>query len=186
MLDTYRQMFEYNEWANRNIIDALSGIQPAELTKPRKSTFPSIKDTLIHILSSEWVWLQRWKGYTPELPLNSKDFPTFRSLQSCLDTVSEEQREFIDALDNADLFKTLSIINLKGENRSYLLWQTMMHVICHSNYHRGEINTMICELNGSPVATDLLAYEDLLKDSREETLDGFVNERNLFVTDSNR
>ncbi len=176
MLDTYRQMFEYNEWANRNILETLAEIDQAELTKPRKSTFPSIKDTLIHILSSEWVWLQRWKGYTPEFPLNTENFPTFRSLQVCLETASEEQREFLAGLVDAELFKTLAIKNFKGENRSYLLWQTMMHVICHSNYHRGEINTMIHEINGSPVTTDLLAYEDLQKDSQEEMPDGFVNE----------
>jgi len=34
----------------------------AQWTRNLNNCFPSVRDTLVHIMWAEWIWLERWKG----------------------------------------------------------------------------------------------------------------------------
>ena len=160
MLETYKNLFEYNAWANGNIIDIVSKLSAEDFTKVHNSTFPSIRDTLIHIVSAERAWLDRWNGLSPASPVNPDDLPTPGALRVFWEKLVAGQEDFLSRLSGNEFGERKTIINFKGKLRSYTLWQMIMHVICHSNYHRGEINTMLHSTGAAPVPTDMLAYHD--------------------------
>ena len=45
----------------------------------------------------------------------------------------------------------------------YPLWREMCHVVNHSSYHRGQLTTMLRQLEMAPVPTDFLVYHDELE-----------------------
>ena len=71
-----RQLFDYNAWANERSLQATAQLSDEQFVKPLGSSFSSVRDTLVHICSGEWVWLERCCGHTPSA------FPDLSSIQT--------------------------------------------------------------------------------------------------------
>ncbi len=163
MLDLNRihAQYEYNRWANGRVLDAASTLNPQDFTKNLGSSYGSVRDTLVHVLSAEWIWLKRWKGISPKAMLVPSDFPTTSSLRARWTDVEREQAEFVSELTQEATEMVVAYVNSEGESWNYPLWQMMQHVVNHSTYHRGQITTMLRQLGAQPIATDFLVFEDL-------------------------
>ena len=60
-LEALQQHIDYNVWASRRLIDAISGMSPEELAHDFKSADKSILGTLAHLYAAEKNWLARMK-----------------------------------------------------------------------------------------------------------------------------
>lgn len=159
-LNDIRELYGYNRWANQRTLNAATELDGDAFTRAMGSSFSSVRDTLAHVLSGEWIWLERWQGRSPTALLNAADFPTVQSLQSRWEGVEQDRRRFIQELTRERLGKDLAYINRSGEHYSYPLWQQMVHVVNHSSYHRGQVTTLLRQLGAEAVSTDFLAYYD--------------------------
>ncbi len=63
--DDVKNLFDYHYWARDRTLDALDALTPEEFTRDLGNSFRSIRDTIAHTYSAEWVWNQRWQGLTP-------------------------------------------------------------------------------------------------------------------------
>ena len=52
-------LFDYCCWANRKHFGVVSQLTPEEFTQPVAGGYGSIRNTLVHVLSAEWGWLER-------------------------------------------------------------------------------------------------------------------------------
>jgi uncharacterized damage-inducible protein DinB len=59
MKELLLQYAQYNEWANKRITDAMYKLETRLEDKEISSSFPSIRATVHHSWSAEFVWLQR-------------------------------------------------------------------------------------------------------------------------------
>lgn len=156
-----QELYEYNRWANARTLDAASKLTADEFTKDLRSSYRSVRDTLTHVMSAEWIWLMRWKGISPKAMLAPSDFPTISLLRARWAEVEREQAEFVSSVTDKDLDTMIAYVNMKGERWTYPLWQMMHHVVNHSTYHRGQVTTMLRQLGAEPVATDFLVFYDM-------------------------
>ena len=159
-LSNVRQLYDYNRWADRRILAVTASLASDDFIRPMGNSFSSVRDTLAHILSGEWIWLERWQGRSPKALLDAATFPTQQSLESRWKTVEHDQTQFIEALTPRRLSEELAYINQKGQPYSYPLWQQLVHVVNHSSYHRGQITTLLRQLGAQAVSTDFLLYYD--------------------------
>jgi uncharacterized damage-inducible protein DinB len=157
---TIQGLFRYNAWANSRVFDAASSPTEEEFTRDLGSSHPSVRDTLLHIVWAEWIWLQRWKGVSPTAAFQAADFPNCDAVRARWSAVESEQRSFLDAVTEEQLSAVVRYVNLKGEPWQYPLWRQMCHVVNHSTYHRGQVITMLRQLGARPVSTDLLMFDD--------------------------
>ena len=81
-VERIRALCEFNRWANAAVLDAVSALQTGEWTRDLKNSFPSVRDTLVHILWGEWIWLRRWKGVSPRLIFDPAEFATVTVLRT--------------------------------------------------------------------------------------------------------
>lgn len=154
-----RSLYAYNEWANARIFSALAALDPRVFTEPRGSSFSSIRDTVAHIATSEWVWLRRWRGESPAGPPEWGLLPDVAGLTAKLREVESDRAAFLNALTDAHLKTPLAYRNLKGEGFVQPLQDQLAHVVNHSSYHRGQVATL-CRQAGSPMpATDLIVFK---------------------------
>jgi uncharacterized damage-inducible protein DinB len=153
-------LYRYNAWANRRVLDAVSRVTQADFARELKSSYGSIRDTLTHVVWSEWIWLQRWNGLSPTLVFSPADFPDVESLRERFETVATERSGFLRDITAERLLQVVEYKNVKGEIWRYPLWQQLHHVVNHSTYHRGQVATMLRQLGATPAATDLLVYYD--------------------------
>jgi len=54
-----RELLTFNQWADRRMMEAVSALTPEQFSRDLHSSFPSVRDTLAHIATVEWVWLER-------------------------------------------------------------------------------------------------------------------------------
>lgn len=156
--DEFRELFAYNRWANEAILNAAATLTEEEFVRDMGSSFPSVRDTLVHVMSAEWVWLSRWRGISPTaMPEAWKTFglPEVRAQWNELDAAL---RAFVDALAEKDLDAPVAYRNLAGDSFTEPLAQLLRHVVNHSTYHRGQVTTMFRQLGHQPPATDLIRF----------------------------
>jgi uncharacterized damage-inducible protein DinB len=153
-------LFEYNRWANAHVLTAVSKLTAEQFTKDLSNSFPSIRDTLVHMVWAEWIWLMRWRGQSPKIVFAAGDFPDVARLKEKWSEIEAGQIELINTLTEESLKTVIAYFNTKGEEWKYPLGHMMQHVVNHASYHRGQIITMLRQLGAEAVSTDFLLLFD--------------------------
>jgi len=156
-------LYSYDDWANKKLLTAVSQLENEEYIRDLSSSFKSMRDTMVHILGAEELWLSRWMGEHGRALLNSDDFPTYASLTDRWDDFRNHIDQFLVSLTEEDLKQEISYKNLKGIPYSLELWKQMLHVTNHSSYHRGQVVTMLRQLKKQPPSLDLISYYNGVK-----------------------
>ena len=159
-LETIRELYGYNRWANARSLQAASTVSHEDFIKEVGGSFASLRGTLAHMYGAEWIWLERWRGTSPRKLPFSLDFPDVETIRSRWQDVERGQKEFLGGLDQGRLGEVISYVNLKGETFAYPLGRMLQHVVNHSTYHRGQVATLLRQLGATPLSTDLLLYDD--------------------------
>ncbi len=158
-LQDIHNLYEYNYWAHHRLFDIVETVPHDQYMKDLGSSHGGLHGTLVHTMGAEEIWLKRWKGESPSSFYSAQDFPTFEALSNRWEMVEMEMMGFCHMLKtDADINKTISYKDLKGNAYAQQLWQLMQHLVNHSTYHRGQIVTMLRQVGAKPVATDLVAF----------------------------
>jgi len=158
MVQEIRELYEYNRWANRRALAAAARLSPEDFTRELGSSFPSVRATLAHIVSAEWIWLSRWQGTSPSGVPESWDLSTIDALQERWEEVAREQEAFVAQLTDEALLRDISYHTTRGDHYRTPLWQLLRHVVNHSTYHRGQVTTLLRQLGAEPASTDLILF----------------------------
>lgn len=158
MIDETRELFAYDRWANQRMLDVVATLSPEDYTRDMGSSYDSVRDTLVHLLGAEWIWLRRWKGTSPKGMPEDWDTSTLPALRAHWAEVEREQVDYLEALHEPDLRRVVDYQNTKGTPYAQPLGDLMRHVINHSTYHRGQVTTLLRQLGATPANTDLVTY----------------------------
>jgi uncharacterized damage-inducible protein DinB len=153
-----RGLFAYTGWADRRILDVAATLDADELTTDLGSSFPSLLDTLAHVLAADWVWLRRWKGESPTGPPEGWAADSLDAVRARWEAVQAERAEYLDTLQDDDLDRTLDYRDTRGTPYTSRIGDMLRHVVNHSTYHRGQAAAMLRRLGATPPATDLIAW----------------------------
>ena len=152
------QLFDYNAWANRRTLDASEKLSPEQFIQHIDSSFPSVRDTLAHIYGAEWIWFERFQGRSPSGLPAAAEFTNINSLRQQWLAHEERMLNFVRGLSQADLDREIEYKTLKFGVYQNPLWQSLLHVINHGTYHRGQVTTMLRQLGAQPILTDLMHF----------------------------
>ena len=155
-----RTLYAFNRWATSRILVAARILSPADLMRDLGTSHGSVRGTLVHILWSEWIWLQRWRGESPKRVFAEAEYPDVDAIESGWRDVEHERQDFTAALTDARMQTLLSYENLQGQRWEYSLAHMMQHVVNHASYHRGQVVTLLRQLGQTPPATDFLVFFD--------------------------
>ena len=73
-------LFDYSYWANEKLFRVIPRLTPEEFTRSVAGSYGSVRNTLVHVLSTEWGWLDRCGGPKRGPRLEADDYPTAGSL----------------------------------------------------------------------------------------------------------
>lgn len=158
VLRELQELYAYNRWANRRILGAASALSAEERGRDLGSSFPSVQGTLAHVLSAEWIWLERWNGRSPTgVPLDW-DLADWAALERRWNEVEQARAHFVAALAGPDLARVVDYRATDGTPYAAPLGQLLRHVVNHSTYHRGQVVTMLRQLGARAPSTDMVVY----------------------------
>jgi len=153
-----QELYEFNRWANARMRSAVAKLSDEQFSRDLKNSYPSLRDTLLHIMGAEWIWLARWIGTSPiGVPVEWQSY-TRGQIDVEWGALETAQKSFIDKLTVVDLDRVVAYRNFKGESHANPLWQLLRHLVNHSTYHRGQVTTMLRQLGHEPVSTDLVLF----------------------------
>jgi uncharacterized damage-inducible protein DinB len=153
----FKEIAEYNLWANNIVCSWLEQINDEQWNKEIISSFNSIQETVLHMISAEKAWIERFKKNPQTVWIQSSFKGTKEEHIKLWKETSEEFKSIVDAFDENDLDKNLDFKRLNGDAYSMPYYQLFAHVVNHATYHRGQLVTMLRQAGFSNVsATDLL------------------------------
>ncbi len=161
LADVVRSLYRYNDWANRRILDTSARLTPEQLLAGGGASFDSIRDTLLHTMGAQWLYLERWHGRSPRAMPAAADIPDLAAIRARWAVIESDTQAFLAGLDDAALARVVEYTNMQGERWTYPLWQQMIHQVNHATQHRSEAAVMLTHLGHSPGWLDLLYFVDL-------------------------
>lgn len=150
MLEHYRRLFEFNQWAKERLLLALDPFIGQE------SSHEKLMKVVSHIFMAERLWLGRIRrdDFTPS-------FLKAISLLECRALEGELRKGWTDhfeGLNEASFSQKVAYRNLKGEPFENSLSDILTHVINHGSYHRGQVASLLKAAGGGPLETDYIAF----------------------------
>lgn len=108
-VDYIKALYDYNYWANERILNAVEGISEAQLNADMHNGMGTMRMTLVHMLSGEWIWRMRWQGDSPTSMLRQEDFPSLAAIQVRWREEEQKMRAFLATLRDDDLSWNIEI-----------------------------------------------------------------------------
>ena len=89
------RLYDYRYWANRQLFAVVSTLTPEQFTKSVAGNYGSVRNTLVHVLSAEWGWLDRCGGPARGDKLVAEHYPSLESLTETWGRIDGYMREFL-------------------------------------------------------------------------------------------
>jgi uncharacterized damage-inducible protein DinB len=157
-LDLIRDMLTQGEWADALVWTAVLAL-PAEAQQDE-----FLRTKLHHLHGVQLGFLNVWRGRR-ERPAGLESFPDSTALGRWAREFHRDLAEHLIGLDPAALGSTVNVPWVQWvEERigrppaDTTLAETMIQTASHSMYHRGQVNTRIRELGGTPPLVDYIAW----------------------------
>jgi uncharacterized damage-inducible protein DinB len=157
MKTLFQAFGRYNSSVNQSVLELVTPLSKDDVMKKAKAYYPSIFETLFHVLLADLLWLRRYSGIIKgskalnNNPLSSheekdlrKDFESdYTRLYQYRKQVDEVILQFVQELDENQLSAMLRYKNYKGEEIEKEMWKAMLHWFNHQTHHRGQVSVLL-------------------------------------------
>jgi uncharacterized damage-inducible protein DinB len=162
MLEAIQTLYRYNTWANARILSTANALAAEQFLADGGAGREAVRDTLVHTMGAQWIWLERWNGRSPASLLDPRDFPDLGSVRARWAGIERDTQTFVGELTPARLATVVEYRNTKGERWTYPLWQQLIHQVNHGTQHRSEAAARLTQFGHSPGELDFLHFIDIV------------------------
>ncbi|MBX9903399.1 MAG: DinB family protein [Burkholderiales bacterium] len=158
--ETARMLARYNAWSDKVMFDAVAALPDGEAVKPRPSLFKNMVHTLNHIYVIDRIWQAHLEGRDHGYEArNTKEHPPLPELWRLQQDVDRWYVQWADAQSDAGLGEIVEYTLIGGNRGAMTRGEILLHVVMHTNYHRGYVADMFYEVPGCrPPSMDLPVY----------------------------
>ncbi|AZO70042.1 MAG: damage-inducible protein DinB [Mesorhizobium sp.] len=174
LLQHLRRMARNNLWSNDRLYRAVLALQPGEFEAERTSFFPSIKETLNHILAVDHLYLD----FLTDGGRGAAAYDDFVPFDNAADLAAAQADfdrkliAFCDGLTDADLDRRVITDRREDGMIPERIGDILGHVFLHDIHHRGQVHAMFSGTSVAPPQLDefLLDYDIKLRKDEVERL----------------
>ena len=151
-----RLMADYHHWATQRLLERVGLLPEADYRRDTAQFFKSVHGTLNHLLLVEHLWQARLAGGIYPASGLDMELETDRdALRSRLLAFARGWRAFVDALSPQEVAGDLAYRSMKGESFVMPYASLVLHVFNHATHHRGQISTILTQLDVETPVMDL-------------------------------
>ena len=153
------RLLDYTVWANHRAMRAAATLSGDDFKRDLGSSHGGVRGTLVHTLGAEWIWLERWKGVSPNRRLDEAEFPDVMAVRERWRVIEDHRASWLASLREGALAETIRYTTLDKRSFENPLWQLVQHVANHSTYHRGQVITLMRILGAKAPASDMVLWD---------------------------
>ena len=155
-LEMLGQIYRHMEWAD-------AAVWRAVLAAPGVAADADIRERLLHLHTTQHAFLGSWreKAFDRETA-KGMDFPALVQWNRAF---HHEAAALVASLHEADLDRTHVLpwaarvsARMGREVAPTTLRETIFQAAAHSHYHRGQVNTRLKQVGGTPPPVDFIAW----------------------------
>ena len=129
----------------------LNGLSGSDAQRAIASSFPSVHDTVRHMIVAEAFWQSRLDGGSFDTSANAAR--DVAGLEHAWRTVQARRSAWLATADpDAEVPFTLE----SGFSGTAAVWECLIHLASHAHYHRGQVVTMFRQLGLQPPSFDVV------------------------------
>jgi uncharacterized damage-inducible protein DinB len=155
-INTLTDLYHHMEWAD-------AAVWSAVLASASGQTDAKLRDYLHHLHVVQRAFLRSWRN-----ELSETTFPTFETAASLMQwgrTFYAEALSYLELLDDERVSQAMPVAwaarveqHLGRKPETTTMGETLLQVVLHTTYHRGQVNARLRQLDGEPPLTDYIAW----------------------------
>ena len=136
------KQFEYNLWANTQLIKLCSQLIPDQLDIEVEGVFGRIHPTLVHLIRAEGGYLNRLTGTRPWA--DDLDWESM-TINDLLEKAQLSGRQLADIASKADP-SVRHDVDFEGKPFYFFNWSVILQALYHGIEHRTQIKILLTQL----------------------------------------
>lgn len=158
MKQIFEQYAAYNVWANQKMIDSILALPEATVQRTVASSFSSLQLTLLHMWNTESAWWQRVK-LVETIETSGSATSSIQEIATGLMIQSKQWLAWVEKSTSAALEHEFIYRNSKKEQFKQPVYQMLLHLFNHAAYHRGQLVTILRQLEVTTIPpTDFIVW----------------------------
>src|SRR6266404_4489618 len=160
-IENFRQLAEYNHWANARLYAAALDLSDQAYRLHIGVFFSSLHGTLNHLLLTDRIWLKRLTGEGEHPHRLDAILFEYRKDLLCA-RMAEDARliKVINGYTDAELREAVAYQTTSGKAYRQPLEDILSHLFNHQTHHRGQAHACCSILTGTePPSLDLLQFQ---------------------------
>lgn len=161
-MDTLTELFRHNLWANLRVLDACAGLNDEQLDATAPGTYGRVRDTLLHILACEEIYVNLLTGHEPVHTLSAGGgFPSFDELRERAHRSGEELINIAARIEPAQVLRgTWRTKPYAWQGKPFAIQAAipLIQAINHGTEHRAHVMTVLSQIGVKPPALDAWGY----------------------------
>lgn len=142
------KLFEHNNWANQQIVEACAALTDEQLDAPPQSaTEGSIRNTLLHLVSAQYGYLRLLT-----LPVEERRERVTVEFAHIEKSITESGERLLELARDASKLPTTRLQT--RDDHWVEPWVIMVQIINHATEHREQIKSMLTALGITPPSID--------------------------------
>ncbi|WP_430175256.1 DinB family protein [Peribacillus simplex] len=157
------EMYSYHSWANGVIIDRLKELPQHIYHKEIQSGFSSVSQVLSHIYLTDYTWFDIISGKSMDESMASYnqlreevEKKSIEEMKKIFIDLSERNKALLESVE--DMEKVIVVNNPYAGLLETSISESVLHVVTHGSYHRGNIATMLRQMGHTSVMQDFGLY----------------------------
>jgi len=167
--DDLARLLRYTVWANHRAMRVAATLSVEDFKRDLRSSHGGVRGTLAHMMWSELVWLERWKGLPTPPQVDESEFADVVALRDRWTVLEQHRETWFDGVPPEGAARLVRYKTTEGLACEDPLWHLVQHVANHASYHRGQLTTFFRQLGARPVSLDMTAWgrEEKAKEAKK-------------------
>jgi uncharacterized damage-inducible protein DinB len=160
----FRSMARNNAWSNYRLHKACAALSEADFNRTRVSFFPSLPQTLLHILEVDWYYLDQLEATPTDREAMDYNLPyrTLAELTPAQRAMDLRLIAYCERLSPQTIDAPVMLRRANGHRPIDPTSMVLTHLFVHQIHHRGQVHAMLAGTSVPPPQLDeFFLSEDL-------------------------
>ncbi|UCF65204.1 MAG: DinB family protein [bacterium] len=162
-LEMIKMFYAFNSWATGQLIKSLAQLSEEEWTDPGCSGNGSTRETLAHLLGTQWGWFSWFDNSLSveksiALRVHPEEISTLEKLADKWQQIDRQTHSCLEKLSENGINENWSATLPNGFSMTLPLWQLLLHVANHGTHTRAQIIAAIRRFGYDPGSYEFFRF----------------------------